>query len=256
MVTIRIVPCLDVRDGRVVKGVRFEGLRELGDPAEFAARYAAEGADEIVFLDIAATLLNARRGAAATIARVRAALSIPLTVGGGIATPDDAARLFDAGADRVALNSAALLRPDLVSTIADRYGGQAAIVAIDARRRGQGYEVLVRAGTAPTGLDAASWAREAERRGAGEILLTSIDRDGTGEGYDLALLEAVRAATTVPLVASGGVAGDGRAVAQMLAAIDAGADALLLAGALHRGELSISNLKRSLAAAGRTIRPC
>lgn len=256
MVTARIVPCLDVRDGRVVKGVRFEGLRDLGDPAAFAARYAAEGADEIVLLDIAATLRNVRRGAAATIARVRAALSIPLTVGGGIATPEDAARLFDAGADRVALNSAALRRPDLITTIAERYGSQAAVVAIDARRRGAAHEVVVRAGTKPTGLDAASWAREAERRGAGEILLTSIDRDGTGEGYDLALLEAVRAATTVPIVASGGVAGDERAVGQMLDALDAGADALLLAGALHRGELAIPELKRSLTAAGKAIRPC
>src|SRR6476659_10945192 len=183
MLSKRIIACLDVRDGQVVKGVKFEGLRSAGDPAELAARYNVEGIDEVVILDVTATL-ETRRALARTIADVARNLFIPLAVGGGIRTAADAAAVVDAGADKVSLNSAALADPDLISRLAGQYGSQAVIIAIDAKREGGRYGVYVRSGTTASGRDAVEWAKEAESRGAGEILLTSIDRDGTKSGFD------------------------------------------------------------------------
>lgn len=252
MLTTRLIACLDVADGRVVKGTSFADLRDCGDPAALAARYEADGADEIAVLDVRATL-EGRSARRAAVERVRAAVGLPLTVGGGVTSIDAAAALFDAGADRVVVNSAALRRPELLTHLADRYGAQAAVLAVDARRQGQGgYEAVVRAGSRATGLDAVSWAAEGARRGAGEILLTSIDRDGTGTGYDLDLIRRVVAATGRPVIASGGA---GTAL-DLLAALEAGADALLVAGILHRRETTIRDLKRALAARGKAIRPC
>ena len=204
MLAKRIIPCLDVDAGRVVKGVRFQDLRDAGDPVELAARYDAEGADELVFLDITATV-EGRDATHDVIARTAEQVFIPLTVGGGVREPDDVRRLLRAGADKVALNSAAVRDPDLLSRCADTYGAQCVVIAIDAARRNGGWEVFVDAGRTPTGRDAVEWAAEATaERGAGEVLLTSMDRDGTGDGYDLELLEAVRDATNVPVIASGG----------------------------------------------------
>lgn len=249
MLSLRVIPCLDVADGRVVKGVRFADLADAGDPAELAARYEAEGADELVLLDVRATL--ARRGTElASVRRVRRALSIPLTVGGGVRTRADVERLLAAGADRVAVNSAAVARPELLDELAAAFGTQCLVLALDARRSGRGHEVLVRAGSARAGLPATRWAREAERRGAGEILLTSHDRDGTGAGYDLELLAAVRRAVRLPLVASGGA----RTVAHLVAAARAGADGLLAASIFHRRTTSVARVKRGLARAGLPVR--
>jgi len=202
----RIVPCLDVRDGRIVKGVRFSNLRDAGDPAERAALYDREGADEIVILDVSATD-EARGTKLETVRAVRAVASIPLTVGGGVRTVDDAEALLRAGADKVAVNTAAVRDPALLTRLADRFGRQCIVMALDAARRedGPGWEVVVKAGKERTGIDAVAFAAEAERRGAGEVLLTSWDRDGTGAGYDTELIRAVRGAVTVPIVASGGV---------------------------------------------------
>src|SRR5262245_61978719 len=199
----RIIACLDVRDGLVVKGVNFEGLREAGDPAALARRYNTEGIDEVVILDVTATV-EARRARAQTIAAVAREIFLPLCVGGGIRTEDDAAAAIDAGADKVSLNTAALLDPALVTRLAARYGSQAVIVAIDAKRSTAGFNVLARSGTPHTARNAIDWAREATDRGAGEILLTSIDRDGTREGFDCALTAAVSKAVTIPVIASGG----------------------------------------------------
>ncbi|MCA3007529.1 MAG: imidazole glycerol phosphate synthase subunit HisF [Phycisphaerales bacterium] len=246
----RLVPCLDCRDGRVVKGVQFRGLRDAGDPAQLAARYAAAGADEIVLLDVAATVAG-RGHAAATVAAVRAVLPIPLTVGGGVRTVDDAARLLDAGADKVAVNSAALARPELLGELAARFGAQCVVIAIDAARsEGDVYEALSHAGGARTGRDAIAWARAAVEAGAGEVLLTSVDRDGTGAGYDLALLRAVAASVTAPVVASGGA----RGAADLAAAFAAGADAALLASALHDGAWTVDGLKEALSGMGVEVR--
>ena len=249
MLTLRVIPCLDVAEGRVVKGVRFADLVDAGDPAELAARYEAEGADELVLLDVRATL--ARRGTElASVRRVRRALSIPLTVGGGVRTRADVERLLAAGADRVAVNSAAVARPALLDELAAAFGTQCLVLALDARRTARGHEVLVRAGSARAGLLAAPWAREAERRGAGEILLTSHDRDGTGAGYDLELFAAVRRAVRLPLVASGGA----RTLAHLVAAARAGADGLLAASIFHRRTTSVARVKRGLARAGLPVR--
>jgi imidazole glycerol phosphate synthase glutamine amidotransferase subunit len=239
----RIIPCLDVSGGRIVKGVRFQGLRDAGDPAERAAAYAAQGADELVLLDVSATA-EARAAAADTVAAVRAALPVPLTVGGGLRRVDDAARLLAAGADKVAVNTAAVDDPALLTALADRFGSQCVVLALDAARRedGPGFEVVTHAGRRRTGLDAAAWAAEAARRGAGELLLTSWDRDGTGEGYDLELISAVRAAAAVPLIASGGAHGP----AQMAEALGAGADAVLAASLFHDGRLTVGQVKTAL----------
>ncbi len=249
MLAKRVIPCLDVDAGRVVKGVRFQNLRDAGDPVELAARYDADGADELVFLDITATV----EGRAATldvIARTAEQVFIPLTVGGGVREPDDVRRLLRAGADKVALNSAAVRDPGLLSRCSDTYGAQCVVIAIDAARGNGGWEVFVDAGRTPTGRDAVAWAQEATAtRGAGEILLTSMDRDGTGEGYDLELLAAVRTATTVPMIASGG-AGRPEHFADGLRV----ADAVLAASRFHAGDLTIAQVKDHLAADGIAVR--
>src|SRR5215213_1411121 len=206
MLSKRIIACLDVRNGQVVKGVNFEGLKSAGDPAELARRYNGEGIDELVILDITATI-EQRRALADTIRAVARELFIPLAVGGGIRTEADAAAAVDAGADKVSLNTAALSRPELITTLARRYGSQAVIVAIDAKRRDDGFAVYVRSGTSDAARDAVEWAREAEARGAGEILLTSMDRDGTRAGFDCEMTAAVAAGVDIPVIASGG-AGD------------------------------------------------
>jgi len=246
---LRVIPCLDVAGGRVVKGVRFDHLVDEGDPLALALRYEAEGADELVLLDVRATL--ARRGPElATVRRVRSALTIPLTVGGGVRSRADVERLLEAGADRVAVNSAAVARPALLDELAAAFGTQCLVLALDAARAGRAFEVRVESGRRASGLDALRWAREAERRGVGEVLLTSHDRDGTGQGYDLALLAAVRRAVRVPLVASGGV----RTLAHLVAGARAGADALLAASIFHRRATSVARVKRALARAGFPVR--
>jgi cyclase len=240
----RLIPCLDVDAGRVVKGTRFADLVDAGDPAELAARYDREGADEIVFLDITATV-EGRKATLDVIRRTTEHVFIPLTVGGGVATEDDVLALLRAGADKVGINSAAVRDPSLLSRCADRFGTQCIVVAIDARKRAdEGWEVVVDAGRTATGRDAVEWAVEATKdRGAGEILLTSVDRDGTGEGYDIDLLKAVGSATKVPLVASGG-AGAVEHFAEAL--LQGKADAVLAASRFHFGELTISQVKEYL----------
>ena len=250
MLKKRVIPCLDVRDGRVVKGVRFEGLRDAGDPAERAAIYAAHGADEVVLLDVTATL-EARAARLDVVRAVRERLDVPLLVGGGVRDEDDARALLEAGADAIALNSAATRDPALVTRLAGTYGSQAVVVAIDARRTaGARWSVVVRAGTTDSRLDACAWARECVDRGAGEILLTSVDRDGTRSGYELDLVTAVAHGVSVPVVASGGAAG----VEHMVAALRAGADAVLAASIFHDGETTVADAKRALAAAGVEVR--
>ena len=247
---VRIVPCLDVQDGRVVKGIRFQGLRDAGDPAELAARYESEGADEIVLLDIAAS--PAARGTQVdTVRRVRSVLGIPLTVGGGVRTVEDARRLLQAGADKVSVNSAAVARPVLLGELASEFGTQCVVAAIDARRNGDVWDVLVLGGRVPVdGSDAVNWARQAANAGAGEILLTSWDRDGTRAGCDLALLRAVRESVRVPVIASGGI-GTRRDIAD---AIVAGADAVLAASVFHDGDDTVSGVKTELSARGFAMR--
>ena len=250
MLSKRIIACLDVRDGRVVKGVNFEGLREAGDPAELAARYNREGIDEVVILDVTATL-EARQARAQTIRAVAREIFLPLTVGGGIRTEDDAAAAIDAGADKVSLNSAAIKDPSLVSRLAARYGSQAVLVAIDAKRRGDRFEVYTRSGTDQTALDAIGWAREAAACGAGEILLTSIDRDGTKSGFDCELTAAVSDAVPIPVIASGGAG----TFDHFAAVFTAGhADAALAASIFHFNERRVSDLKQFLASRGISVR--
>jgi len=245
----RIIPCLDVDAGRVVKGVRFQDLRDAGDPVELAARYDADGADELVFLDITATI-EGRDAMDDVIERTAEQVFIPLTVGGGVREPEDVRRLLRSGADKVALNSAAVRDPGLVSRCADTYGAQCIVIAIDAAARNGGWEVFVDAGRTPTGRDAIAWAAETTAElGAGEILLTSMDRDGTGDGYDLALLQAVRDATTVPVIASGG-AGTLEHFADGLRVVDA----VLAASRFHDGDLTIGQVKDHLAAEGIPVR--
>ncbi|HEX2839113.1 MAG TPA: imidazole glycerol phosphate synthase subunit HisF [Phycisphaerales bacterium] len=252
MLTRRIIPCLDVRDGRVVKGVRFQGLRDAGDPTELAAKYEAEGADEVTLLDISATPQE-RATATDTVASVRRVLGIPLTVGGGVRRADDAARLLDAGADKVGLNTAAVLRPELLSECAERFGSQCIVVAIDAAR-GFGdphrWEVRVRSGAERTPVDAVAWAARAEAMGAGEVLLTSWDRDGTRSGYDLSLTRAVASAVRIPVIASGGAAKP----EDILAAFEAGADAVLAASIFHTGEFTVADVKGFLSGNGVEVR--
>lgn len=248
---LRVIPCLDIKGGRVVKGVRFENLVDSGDPAALAARYEYEGADEIALLDISATL-EERKTALEAVRAVRAAVSIPISVGGGIKGAEDASRLLEAGADRVSVNSAAVRDPGLVSALAERFGVQCVVVAVDARKNpgGPGWEVVIDAGKRGTGLDVQEWASRCAALGAGEILLTSIDRDGTGLGYDLDLIAAVAGAAPIPVIASGG------AVTQehFLAGARAGARAVLGAGAFHRGELSIAQVKAYLGQKGVEVR--
>ena len=246
MLTTRIIPCLDVDAGRVVKGVRFQGLRDSGDPVELATRYQAQGADELVLLDVSATP-EGRGNALETVRAVRAALGIPLTVGGGVRALADAEALLDAGADKVAINSAAVARPELVDEIAARFGSQATVVAIDAASDAHGgYELVVLSGRERTGKEALAWAREVEQRGAGELLLTSFDRDGTREGYELGLLRATCEIVSVPVIASGGAASSDHFVA----AVRAGASALLAASLFHDGDTTVASVKAELAERG------
>jgi cyclase len=250
MLTKRIIACMDVRDGHVVKGVQFQQLRYAGDPAALARRYNVEGIDEVVILDITATL-ESRQALARTIEAVAHEIFLPLTVGGGIRSEDDAAAAVDAGADKVSINTAALRTPDLITTLARRYGSQAVIVAIDARRRDRGFAVYVRSGTADAARDAVDWAKEAEARGAGEILLTSMDRDGTRSGFDCALTAAVSRAVDIPVIASGG-AGTFDHFTDVFT--QGRADAALAASIFHYGESSVADLKRHLRESGVPVR--
>ena len=250
----RVIPCLDVDGGRVVKGVNFVGLRDAGDPVELAARYDEQGADELVFLDITAS--SDRRDTTVAMARAVAdEVFIPFTIGGGIRTIDDARLLLRAGADKVSVNTAAVRRPELVAEISRTFGAQCCVVAIDARASGEqagGYEVFTHGGRTRTGIDALEWAREAERLGAGEILLTSMDRDGTRDGFDLALTAAVAAAVNVPVIASGGV---GTLDHLVEGVVEGGADAVLAASIFHYGQHTVAEAKACLIAAGVTVRP-
>jgi cyclase len=249
--SVRVIPCLDVDGGRVVKGVRFVDLVDAGDPVELAARYDGEGADELVFLDITASA-HARDTTVEIARRTAEEVFIPFTIGGGVRSTDDARRLLRAGADKVAVNTAAVDRPEVVGEMAVEFGAQCVVVAIDARRTDGGFEVVTHGGRRPTGIDAVGWAAECERRGAGEILLTSMDRDGTRDGYDLALTRAVTDRVGVPVVASGGVGtldhlADG--------ALDGGADAVLAASIFHSGEHTVRQAKDHLLARGVVVRP-
>ena len=245
MVKKRVIPCLDVAGGRVVKGIRFEGLREVGDPVELAARYSELGADELVFLDVTATI-EGRRPLLELVERAAAELEIPFTVGGGVAGPEDARRLLRAGADKVAVNKAAVDDPALLTELAAEFGAQAVVCAIDARAG----EVVTHGGRTPRGREAAGWAEEAVERGAGEILLTSIDADGTRAGYDLELTSAVATRVTVPVIASGGAGG----AEHLAAAFEAGAEAALIASIVHERPERLPELKRELKEAGWPMR--
>ena len=253
MRSVRLIPCLDVTGGRVVKGVQFVDLTDEGDPVELAARYDAEGADEVTFLDITASS-DGRDTMVSVVARTAEQVFIPLTVGGGVRVAEDARRLLRAGADKVGVNTAAVERPLLVREIADEFGGQCAVVAIDARKRAgrAGWEVYTHGGRTPTGRDAVAWAVECAGRGAGEILVTSMDRDGTKDGFDLALTRAVVDAVDIPVIASGGV---GRLQDLVDGAIDGGADAVLAASIFHRQEFTIGEAKAYMAEHGVTVRP-
>jgi cyclase len=242
MLTRRLIVCLDVQEGRVVKGVNFTGLRDVGDPVALATRYEAEGADEIVFLDISATA-DGRATLLDVARRTAERLFIPLTIGGGIRTVEEMGAALRAGADKVAVNSAAVRDPALITRGAERFGSQCVVASIDARWDGVRYEVLVAGGRTPTGLEAIAWARECAARGAGEILLTSIDRDGRRDGYDLALTRAVAMAVDVPVIASGG-AGSAAHVCEAIA--EGGADAALVAGILHDGVTTVRALKGAM----------
>jgi imidazole glycerol-phosphate synthase subunit HisF len=251
MLAKRVIPCLDVDGGRVVKGVRFRHLRDAGDPVELAAHYDREGADELVFLDITATLED-RAATLDVVSRTAAEVFIPLTVGGGVGKEDDVQALLRAGADKVSVNSAAVRDPSLLSRSADRFGTQCMVVAIDAKRRNGGWEVYIDAGHTATGRDAVEWAAEATaRHGAGEVLVTSMDRDGTGEGYDLDLLPALAGTFPVPVIASGG-AGEPAHFADALT--EGHADAVLAASRWHDGDLTIREVKEHLASRGIPVR--
>lgn len=251
MLTKRVIPCLDVRDGRVVKGIRFSGLRDAGDPVEQSVRYEEQGADEIVILDVSATP-DGRSTAVETVGAVREAVSIPLTVGGGVRCVADAERLLDAGADKVAVNTAAVRRPEILAELAARTGSQCVVLALDAARRidETGWEVVIQSGTYRTGIGVLDWAAQAEASGIGELLLTSWDRDGTGDGYDLDLLREMSSRVRVPIIASGGAAG----ADDLLAALTSGADAVLAASIFHDGVTTVLDIKSSLAGRGVEVR--
>jgi len=251
MLAKRIIPCLDVRDGKVVKGVNFVGIKEVGDPVECAMAYDAQGADEIVFLDITAT--HEGRGTMVDVVRRTAEkVFVPLTVGGGIRTVEDFRELLLAGADKVSVNSAAVRNPELISQAAERFGSQCVVVAIDARKMEDGsYHVYVNGGRLDTGIDALEWAEEVQRRGAGEILLTSMDADGTKDGFDLPMLQAVCSRVNIPVIASGGC-GSREHFTEVFR--ETGADAALAASIFHYGELTVGQVKESLAGAGVPVR--
>jgi cyclase len=251
MLLKRVIPCLDVDKGRVVKGTNFVDIRDAGDPVELAARYQDEGADEIVFLDITAS--HERRDTVAELARRCAdEVFIPFTIGGGVRSVGDAQAVLDAGSDKVSVNSAAVAEPELVGALAEVFGAQCVVLAIDARRERDGYEVLVNGGRTRTGRDAVEWAREGVARGAGEILLTSMDRDGTEDGYELELTRAVADAVEVPVIASGGAG----ALEHLVEAVEqGGADAVLCASIFHYGRYSVREAKQRMAEAGIPVRP-
>lgn len=254
-VAVRVIPCLDVDAGRVVKGVNFRGLRDAGDPVGLAAAYDADGADELVFLDITASS-QGRETMYDVLARTADQIFIPLTVGGGVRSADDVNRLLRAGADKVAMSTAAIERPELLAEVSTRFGSQCVVVSVDARRangtRGSGpaFEVTTHGGTRGTGIDAVAWAARAAELGAGEILLNSMDADGTKTGFDLPMISAVRAVVDVPVVASGGAG----ALADFALAVAAGADAVLAASLFHFGQVRIGQVKQALAGAGHTVR--
>jgi cyclase len=245
----RVIPCLDVDAGRVVKGTNFVDIRDAGDPVELAERYDAEGADELVFLDITAT--HEKRDTMVELARRTADnVFVPFTIGGGIRSVADAQAVLDAGADKVSVNSAAVARPELIDELADRFGAQCVVLAIDAKRGGESWEVFVAGGRTATGRDAVAWAREGTERGAGEILLTSMDRDGTNDGYDLELTSAVARAVGVPVIASGGAG----TLDHLADALRAGADAALCASIFHYGQHTVAEAKALMASRGIPVR--
>jgi cyclase len=245
----RIIPCLDVKDGRVVKGINFVELRDAGDPVEQAAAYEAQGADELCYLDISASP-EGRSTLVDLVARTADQIFAPLTVGGGVRTVADAERLLDAGADKIAVNTAAIRTPELVTACAQRFGSQAIVVAIDAKRKGASWEVFSHGGRTPEGLDALEWCKRVAELGAGEILLTSMDRDGTGQGYDTELITRVVTSVTIPVIASGGVG----ELAHLAGGLEAGADAVLAASIFHFGKHTIPEAKAFLSARGLPIR--
>ncbi len=248
-VATRVIPCLDVAAGRVVKGVNFLELRDAGDPVELAKRYYDQGADEVTFLDVTATV-EERATMYETVTATAEQVFIPLTVGGGVRTGDDVARLLASGADKVGVNSAAIARPDLVGEIADRFGAQVLVLSLDVKRRDGGFVVTTHGGRTETDLDAIAWASEAVERGAGELLVNSIDADGTKQGFDLELVAAIRAVSRVPVIASGGAG----ALEHFAPAVAAGADAVLAASVFHNGELTVGQVKEALTAEGVDIR--
>jgi cyclase len=248
-IAVRVIPCLDVADGRVVKGVNFLNLRDAGDPVELARKYYEQGADELTFLDVTATVDN--RSTTYDVVRATAEqVFIPLTVGGGVRSTEDVAKLLANGADKIGVNSAAIARPELIGEIADRFGAQVLVLSLDVRRTASGFIVTTHGGRTDTELDALVWAREAIERGAGELLVNSIDADGTKDGFDLELVRAMRELSSVPVIASGGAG----AVEHFAPAIEAGADAVLAASVFHNGELTIGDVKRELTGAGLVVR--
>lgn len=250
MLAPRVIPCLDIDAGRVVKGVRFQDLRDAGDPVESASLYEAQGADELVLLDVSATPEH-RESNLEVVRAVRERLSIPLTVGGGVRSAGDAARLLEAGSDKVGVNTAAVRRPGLIGEMARLFGAQCTVVAVDAAACRNGWEVVVLSGQERTGIDVVEWCRQVAESGAGEILLTSWDRDGTGDGYDLGLIETVAGAVSVPVIASGGAAGS----SDMVEAFTAGASAALVATILHDAHTTVGEIKNDLIDAGIGVRP-
>lgn len=252
---VRVIPCLDVDGGRVVKGINFKDLRDAGDPVELARTYDAEGADELTFLDISASS-DARATTMEVVSKVAEEVFIPLTVGGGVRAVEDVDRLLRAGADKVGVNTAAIMRPALLAEIADRFGNQVLVLSVDARRvqgdvrTDSGFEVTTHGGRTSTGIDAVAWAVQAAELGAGEILLNSMDADGTRDGFDLELIRMVRAAVDIPVIASGGAG----AVEHFAPAVDAGADAVLAASVFHFGDLRIGDVKTALSKAGHPVR--
>ncbi len=248
-VAVRVIPCLDVAEGRVVKGVNFLDLRDAGDPVELSRRYYEQGADELTFLDVTATV-DGRATTLELVTRTAEQVFIPLTVGGGIRSAEDVARLLGAGADKVGVNSAAIARPALLDEIADRFGAQVLVLSLDVRRAGGRFVVTTHGGRTETGLDALDWASEAIDRGAGELLVNSIDADGTKTGFDLELVAAMRELSSVPVIASGGAG----ALEHFAPAVRAGADAVLAASVFHNGELTVGEIKDALAAQGIVVR--
>lgn len=250
MLAKRIIPCLDIKDGRTVKGINFEGLRDAGDPVELARRYAEEGADELVFLDITATK-EKRKTLISLVERIAREIDIPFTVGGGIKTVQEIGELLHAGADKISLNSAIVKEPKLINRASEAYGSQCIVAAVDAKRQKSGWSVFIKGGSEDTGRDVLAWIEEAERRGAGEILLTSMDRDGTKDGFDIHLLKEVNKRIHIPVIASGGAG----TIAHCIEAVhEGGADAVLAASIFHFHEIAIADLKESMAKADIAIR--